>query len=44
MRREKRGGARKVQKIKKYTLNKPHGYIVQHGEYSQYFIITLKGV
>ena len=27
-----------------YAQNKLQGYIVQHGEYSQYFIITLNGV
>ena len=27
-----------------YQINKLQGYIVQHREYSQYFIITLKGV
>ena len=26
------------------ALNKLPGYIVQHGEYSQYFIITISGV
>ena len=27
-----------------YKINKLQGYIVQHREYSQYFIITLNGV
>ena len=27
-----------------YEINKLQGYIIQHREYSQYFIITLNGV
>ena len=27
-----------------YKLNKLQGYIVQHREYSQYFIINIKGI
>ena len=27
-----------------HKINKLQGYIVQHREYNQYFIITLKGV
>ena len=27
-----------------YKINKLQGYIVQHSDYSQYFIITLNGV
>ena len=27
-----------------YKINKLQGYIVQHREYSQYFIITINGV
>ena len=32
--------------LKRYKLsgiNKLQGYIVQHGEYSQYFILTING-
>ena len=48
--REREGGKDKIEegdkKVKTtiYKINKPQGYIVQHREYSQYFIITLKGV
>ena len=27
-----------------YKINKLQGYIIQHTEYSQYFIITINGV
>ena len=41
------GGAREEKGIKRHKLlllNKLQRYIVQHKEYSQYFIITLNGI
>ena len=33
-----------VSSFTRYKINKLQGYIVQHREYSQYFIITINGV
>ena len=33
-----------IEQIILYKINKIQGYIVQHREYSQYFIITINGI
>ena len=42
--REGQDRGRGVRGTTMYKINKLQGYIVQHREYSQYFIITLNGV
>ena len=37
-------GDKEVQTTTYYKINKLQGYVVQHREYSQYFIITINGV
>ena len=43
MRRRKREGQVRGRGVKctKYRYNKLQGYVKQHGEYSEYFIITI---